>query len=130
VGHRRNDHGFTLVELLLAIILVGILAVVAVVGLTGVFSSGNKSACSTTLSAAQAAATTYYADNNVYPTSFDALANATPAVWSHPVNVHTSGPVMYQGPQASPQWSVTMSGGGSNVPNTYANTNGGGAACS
>jgi type II secretory pathway pseudopilin PulG len=119
-----------LVELLIAVVLVGILAAVAIIGISGVTKSGNNSACSTTLSSAQAAATTYYADNSAYPTSFDALANATPPVWTHPANVHTSGPVMYQGSsQATADWSVTMAGGGGSIPNTYTNTSGGGPPC-
>jgi prepilin-type N-terminal cleavage/methylation domain-containing protein len=127
---RENERGFTLVELIIAVVLVSILAAVAVVGLSGVVKSGNKSACSTTLGSAQSAATTYYANTGAYPTTFDALADAVPSVWTYPANVGHAGKVMYQGSISSPTWSVTMAGGGGSTPNTYTNTSGGGAPCS
>ena len=127
---RANQSGFTLIELLIAISLVGILSAVAIVGLSGVTKSGNNSACKSTLASAQTAAATYYANTGNYPATtgstngFDLLAKGTPILLTLPAGVTESGNVMNQGTS----WSVTMQGGGANVPNTYIKT-GGGTAC-
>jgi prepilin-type N-terminal cleavage/methylation domain-containing protein len=126
----HHEHGFTLVELIMAIVLAGILTAVAIVGLNGFSNTGNKSQCSTLVGAARSAAATYYANTGAYPATtgaspigFDALMTSTPsspAVLTLPAGVNHSGNVM-----STSQWSVTMSGGGPNVPNTFANTSGG-----
>ena len=53
--------GFTLVELLIAIVVVGVLVAVAVVGINGLVDRGENSACRVTLDAANHAAAAYYA---------------------------------------------------------------------
>ena len=138
---REMEQGFTLVELLLAIVIVGILTAVAVVGLTGVVGTGNTSSCATTLGAAQSAATTYYANTGLYPATtgstpvgFDWLvANGTPAgtpvLLTLPSNVHESGTAMYQGKDISTfDWKVLMTNGGTNSPTKFTNPSGG-TAC-
>jgi len=133
VRERKVEQGFTLVEVLIAVVLVGILSAVAVVGLAGVTKTGNKSACSTTVEAAKAAAATYYANTGAYPKTsgaapigFDALM-APPAVLSLPSGVSATANVMKP---SNSSWSVTMTGGGGLTPNGYTNSVGGGAACS
>lgn len=80
-----TDRGFTLVEILVAVVVVGILASVAVIGVQGLQRNGSLAACESSLDAAKAASVAYYADSSVaaasltYPTTFDALTDADPA---------------------------------------------------
>lgn len=72
------DKGFTLVEILIAIVLVGILSAVAVVGISNMLGQGESASCKVTRDSATAAVQVYFAGhNNTYPADFAAL---TPAV--------------------------------------------------
>ena len=134
--HRKyNANGFTLVELLVAVVLVGILTAVAIVGFGGVMKSGNNASCKAMLESSKAAAATYYANQGAYPKTtgaapigFAALTTATSGiapVLSVPSGVTVAGNVMNSGTS----WSITIAGGGANIPNTFTKTSGG-AACS
>jgi prepilin-type N-terminal cleavage/methylation domain-containing protein len=70
----QEDKGFTLIEILIAIVLVGILSAVAVVGISNLVSKGSTSACGASLDASKAASAVYFAGNsNTYPTTFGAM---------------------------------------------------------
>jgi prepilin-type N-terminal cleavage/methylation domain-containing protein len=71
----REDKGFTLIEILIAIVLVGILSAVAVVGISNLVSKGSSSACNASLDAAKAGSAVYLTDNTQYPATLTALAN-------------------------------------------------------
>ena len=64
-----EDRGFTLIEILIAIVLVGILSAVAVVGISNLVSKGSKSACGASADAAKAASQVYPRQQRGYPTS-------------------------------------------------------------
>jgi prepilin-type N-terminal cleavage/methylation domain-containing protein len=66
----RRDGGFTLVEILIAIVLVGILSAVVVVGVGSLTSKGSTAACSASLDAARTGLTTHLTSTGAYPTSF------------------------------------------------------------
>jgi prepilin-type N-terminal cleavage/methylation domain-containing protein len=71
---RPGDDGFTLIEILIAIVLVGILSAVAVVGISNLVSKGTASACSASRDAAKAASAVYFTSNaNTYPLTFNQL---------------------------------------------------------
>ena len=75
--NKRGSGGFTLVELLITIVIIGILAAVVVLAIGGLTNTGKSSACKATQDAAQAAATAYYSDHNAtWPTNFN------PQLWS------------------------------------------------
>jgi prepilin-type N-terminal cleavage/methylation domain-containing protein len=61
------DEGFTLIEILIAIVLVGILSAVVVLGISNLTSKGSKSACAASADAAKTGAVVYFTDNNAYP---------------------------------------------------------------
>jgi len=112
---RQNELGFTLIELVIAIVLVGILTAVAIVGLSGVTQSGNNSVCKSAVGSVQAAAATYYANTGAYPTTFDVLQPpSTPALLTLPAGVTATGTTMQGG-----GWKVTMQVPGGITPNTY-----------
>jgi len=67
---RRFDRGFTLVEILIAIVLVGILSAVVVVGVSNLTSKGSTTACSASLDASKAASVVYLSSTGAYPTTF------------------------------------------------------------
>jgi len=117
----RKDEGFTLVEILIAIVLVGILSVVVIVGISNLTSSGSKSACTASLDAAKAGTVAYFASNNKYPINFTEL---TPAV--NPALVLPTGSVIApDGLQVTPtatnpNWTLTMTAGATGVAPTFA----------
>ncbi|MGZ4724558.1 MAG: type II secretion system protein [Ilumatobacteraceae bacterium] len=74
---RPDDKGFTLIEILIAIVLIGILSAVAVVGISNLVGKGSSASCNATKDSATAASAVYFAANsNTYPTNFTQLTTA------------------------------------------------------
>jgi general secretion pathway protein G len=73
---KRGSGGFTLVELLITIVIVGILAAVVVLAIGGLTDTGESAACKATEDAAHAASIAYYSDQNAWPASFTDLSPA------------------------------------------------------
>lgn len=71
----RNDTGFTLVEILVAIVLVGVLSAVVVVGVSSLTGKGSSAACAASVDAASAASTSYFADTGSYPTDIQQMVD-------------------------------------------------------
>jgi prepilin-type N-terminal cleavage/methylation domain-containing protein len=59
----KQDKGFTLVELLIVIVILGILATVTVFAVRGITDQGQKSACGTDKRTLETAVEAYYAQN-------------------------------------------------------------------
>jgi type IV pilus assembly protein PilA len=68
IRHQRNgnEEGFTLLELLIVIIVIGILLAIAVPSYLAVRDRASKSTAKTNLRSALPAASAYYADNGTY----------------------------------------------------------------
>jgi prepilin-type N-terminal cleavage/methylation domain-containing protein len=66
---RDSDDGFTLTELLITIIILGVLAGIVVFAVGAFTKEGHQAACETDRKAVELAATAYFAKNAGYPTS-------------------------------------------------------------
>jgi general secretion pathway protein G len=69
----KQDKGFTLVELLIVIVILGILATVTVFAVRGITTDGQESACKAGLKTVATAVEAYSAKTGTYPADIDAL---------------------------------------------------------
>src|SRR5882762_5143552 len=77
VSLKNKSKGFTIVELLIVIVVIGILATLVIVTFTGIQQKARDSKRKTDLGAVQASLESYYSSNNTYPT----LANMQSTTW-------------------------------------------------
>ena len=73
---QKSEGGFTLVELLVVIVILGILSAVAVFAVGGVTDKGKSSACKADISSVATASEAYYAKNGAYAANMAALVTA------------------------------------------------------
>lgn len=64
-----KNRGFTIVELLVVIVVIGILAAITMVSYSGVTSKANTAANKSNAASVMQAADAYFAENGVYPTT-------------------------------------------------------------
>lgn len=74
---RRRDRGFTLVEVLIAIVLVGILSAVVVVGVGGLTSSGSAAACASSADAVRTGLLAESVSGSLPPTLTSAVSSGS-----------------------------------------------------
>ena len=84
---RDGEAGFTLVELLVVIVVLGVLSAVVVFSVGGISNKSKRSACLSDVSAVQTAEEAYYAQNNSYTT----IANLVTAKLLRSAPVTTNG---------------------------------------
>jgi type IV pilus assembly protein PilA len=109
IDGEKDDKGFTLIEILIAIVLVGILSAVAVVGISSLVSKGGQSACSATADSSRAASGVYFATNGTYPINFTQLT--TPAATA-PLTLPTGVAIKVSTPTALPADNLSLVGSG------------------
>lgn len=74
---RRNQNGFTLTELLIVIVILGVLAGIVVFAVAGITDRGTKSACQADVRTVQTAVEAYHAEKNAYPATITLLTDPT-----------------------------------------------------
>ena len=90
---RRDDRGFTLVEILIAIVLVGILSAVVVVGISNLTSKGSAAACAASADAARAATTIHFTNTGQQPDTIKVMVDNAELVLPDGVTLDASGTV-------------------------------------
>jgi len=127
-----RDRGFTLVEILIAIVLVGILSAVVVVGVSNLTEKGSSSACSASLDAAKTGSVVYFTSNMGYPTTLAQMTSANPPMLTLPQGVTLNASVVggnAAGTMASGQgWTLTMTPGATGVAPTFSCSTGNAAS--
>lgn len=73
---RRSDAGFSLVEIVIAVVLVGVLSAVVVVGVGSLTSTGSAASCSASLDAARTALAVQITSTGSAPDGFDDLVGS------------------------------------------------------
>jgi general secretion pathway protein G len=92
----RQRSGFTLIEIMLVVVIIGILAGIAVVKFSGRVGQSQEAAAKATIQAISMALALYEVDNGHYPSSLEALV-------SDPGNaINWRGPYLEQGLPADP----------------------------
>lgn len=90
---RRDERGFTLVELLVVVAILGVLAGVVVFSVSGITNNSQKSACKTEASVLRTAVESFRANTGAYPA---AAANLVPGyLGSAPTLVTYTSPTTY-----------------------------------
>ena len=99
----RSEKGFTIVELLIVIVVIGILAAITIVSFNGVTAKANttsaKSAAAATIKKAEA----YNAETNGYPATWGALTTAASTTSYNLTGVTFSSTVLTAAPSSPSQ---------------------------
>ncbi len=106
VAARRSDGGFTLVEILVSIVVVGVLSATVVVGIGGLSGKAGGSSCTASADAARTAATAYWTTSGSYPTTIRQLVDARLLQQADGTNLDASGSAI-----TGNGWTLTITSG-------------------
>lgn len=90
---KQRESGFTIVELLIVIVVIGILAAITIISYNGITQKANTTKAQTNAVAAQKVAEAFNADNSKYPVvSADFTTNAVSAKLPSSINILLAAP--------------------------------------
>ena len=119
-----SDDGFTLIEILIAIVLVGILSAVAIVGISNLTSRGSAASCAASADAARAGTAVYYTATLAYPTTLQQMTTLVPPALILPPGATLNAAAVGTSPigtlASTPGWTLAMSAGVAGGPPTFA----------
>ncbi len=118
---RTNQKGFTIVELLIVIVVIGILAALVITTFTGIQQKARDTERTTDIKALHGQVEAYYAQNGKYPT----LANLNDSTWRS-TNMKGLDAEALKDPKGSAQ---TLAGSAGANTYSYAVTASDGSAC-
>lgn len=118
-----RDPGFTLVEILIAIVLVGILSAVVVVGISNLTSKGSNAACQASADAARAATMVHLTNTGSRPATIKAMVDLAELSLPTEVTLDATGLIA-----SGDGWKLTMTPGTSPTFGCTSATSGASAA--
>jgi prepilin-type N-terminal cleavage/methylation domain-containing protein len=92
IRNKQRESGFTIVELLIVIVVIGILAAITIISYNGITQKANTTKAQTNAVAAQKVAEAFNADNGRYPGSIADFAAGTTAKLPAGITISGSAP--------------------------------------
>ena len=77
----RDEAGFTLIELMIVIVILGVLAGIVIFAVGGITNNGNVAACKSDVKTVSVAVEAYKAKNGSYPPNLDPALTTAPDVF-------------------------------------------------
>jgi general secretion pathway protein G len=81
IERARSDEGFTLIELMIVIVILGVLAGIVIFAVGGITDNGNVAACKSDVKTVSVAVEAFKAKNGVYPPDLDPSLTTAPNVF-------------------------------------------------